>query len=301
MTENTTEKVKSNLAHNNLGRDLLRSMVDVIRTAQKPWHSLTEKEQEQLISRLRDETDDMVRKAINTLLTGEFAAVPAKLHQMTVRDGIKVVLEIDGAAMHRHEMVDAEGKRVLLVIADPGEYLETMDQVKADADQPDMFEAAGEAEPLDVPPPAETTAPVPADDDGLPEGLGDPVFDYPAPDPAGDPPTPPPLPDAPPPVQHQKPIGEGAPDDLAQPENPSPGNEEPDVPPAANEATLVDPPVLREKLGKIQIDVPEAIIEGWQANERLTALRFATAFWEAVQLEEQPPQPPYFLMAYRPI
>lgn len=278
MTEQETQEKKSNLAQANLGRDLLKAMVDVIRTAQKPWHAISQAEQELLIGRLRDDTDDMVRKAINTLLTGEFPAVGGKVHQVVFSSGIKCTLQIDAHAKYRHDLSDAEGTNVLVVIADPAEYLQSMDQVKADADQPDMFEPTGEPQPLDLPPMQEGGNDVIEGEDGLPESL----------DEAASPPEPPHVAEEPSVADEHTDPGEDA--DTAE-----------DKPPAANnEAKLVEPDVLREKLGKIQIDVPLAIIDGWQASERLTALRFATSFWEAVQLEDQPPQPPFFLLPYTP-
>jgi len=278
MTEQETQEKKSNLAQANLGRDLLKAMVDVIRTAQKPWHAISQAEQEQLIDRLRDETDDMVRKAINTLLTGEFPAVGGKVHQVVFSGGIKCTLIIDALAKYRHELADAEGTNVLVVVADPAEYLQSMDQVKADADQPDMFEPTGEPEPLNLPPMQDGGDDVVEGEDGLPEGLEDDA-----------------APPEPPPIAAEHVLADTDPDPA---EEPDAAEDEP--PPANNEATLVEPEVLRENLGKIQIDVPLAIIDGWQASERLTALRFATSFWEAVQLEDQPPQPPFFLLPYTP-
>lgn len=95
--------------------------------------------QQKAIERLKEKTSATIRKALGFMLTSDFAAVSAKLEDVSKRKAINARLTIPSNAMFRHQLFDAQGQHVLVVLADPAQWLTRMDEIKARGDQLDLF------------------------------------------------------------------------------------------------------------------------------------------------------------------
>lgn len=131
------------LTADNLGRDLLATVIDELQKARYSWSELSEVQQNASIERLRQQCRHIITEGLNVLFRGAFPACEATLDSITVKRGLQVKLSIAKGARNWHEVIEAEGLKVLLVIADPDQYMEHMDEVKARAGQGDLFEGAG--------------------------------------------------------------------------------------------------------------------------------------------------------------
>lgn len=116
------------------GHELLELLVHQIRSVGRPWSLYTEAEQRDAIAKL----DEAVRAAVAQLvlaIAGEGReSVKASVDSVTFKKNVtaKLTLQRGGPAS---ELADRAGSDVTLVLADPREYMEGMDQVRPDKGQ----------------------------------------------------------------------------------------------------------------------------------------------------------------------
>lgn len=128
------------LSAETMGRDLLAALVGELRTMPDHWARLNEASQQQQIDRLKEKIGATVESALQMLACGSFAVVPAVLESVGWKKGISATLNVARDALHRHALCDAQGQRVLVVMVDVMQWVQRMDEVKARADQPDLFD-----------------------------------------------------------------------------------------------------------------------------------------------------------------
>ena len=63
----------------------------------------------------------------------------AELAQVSFGDGIRATLKISKTASSRHELADATGQTVVVVMARAEEFTQRMEEIKAQATQKDLF------------------------------------------------------------------------------------------------------------------------------------------------------------------
>ena len=80
-------------------------------------------------------------------------AFKAHVESVTFKDGIKATLSGSAFDEQRHLLADAAGSPVVVVIADPSEFLDGGAEVQPDPQQPSMF---GDDSSADVGPDSET-------------------------------------------------------------------------------------------------------------------------------------------------
>lgn len=160
-----------NAVSESIGTKLLNALLNEIRQIPKPWEQIAEREQEVVIFRLREAVEKNVRHAVTSIQCAAFPRLAASVEQVTFKDGVKAVLTLMKGQDGCHQLADAAGGQVMIVLANPAQFTEGMELVKADADQADMFEreqAATEAskkswdellESLEQPPPDESAPP----------------------------------------------------------------------------------------------------------------------------------------------
>lgn len=123
------------LASENLGRSLLEGLLQEIRIMPDCWQKLNESRQNEVIERLQTQITHAVGRAVYTIASAERTTLVGKLEQVNSKEKIKATFVIDPRAEGRHELSDTVGKDCLLVIASSSEYLDGIDQIKADPDQ----------------------------------------------------------------------------------------------------------------------------------------------------------------------
>lgn len=132
-------------AANSLSADLLRVLVDEVRTLQEPWTKIPEGQQQQLINRLRDSVQKASSRAVKAIAAVDFVRFDAKLLQITIKDGVKATLAIGAGVEHLAILAEDVGANVLLVLAEPDRFQAGIDEIRADPDQQEL--AIGETHP----------------------------------------------------------------------------------------------------------------------------------------------------------
>lgn len=102
---------------------MMKKLLVVVRGMPKLWKQLTEVQQDNCLIEFDSYVKEALRDAVRDMAGAEFASIPATLDQVVIKDGFKAVLKMGQSIPHRHELADAEGSTVLLILADPSEYI----------------------------------------------------------------------------------------------------------------------------------------------------------------------------------
>ena len=118
-----------------MGGDLLAALVDEVRMLPDVWPKIPEVEQAEVIERLRKRVTHNVREAVMALAADGRVTIAADLESVTFRDGFKATLKFEKNAAGKHDLIDVVGQPVLVVLANPEDYMGGVGEVKADSDQ----------------------------------------------------------------------------------------------------------------------------------------------------------------------
>lgn len=115
--------------------ELLKATVEEIKAAPDVWQKLSERAQQDVIDRMTAKLATLLQRAVELIASDARPTIVADVESVTFKDGIKAVVTCSKANPARHELADAAGCTVLLVIADAGAYLGGTEVVQADPDQ----------------------------------------------------------------------------------------------------------------------------------------------------------------------
>ena len=132
------ENTSIEIVEEHMGQQLLEAMLDELKALQDPWDKTPEERQDEALRRLESRIKHLVRESVNTIAAGEWPIIRAQLESVTVKDGVKAVLKAHKDGQITHDLVDAEGSNVLIVITDSEQYLGGMSEVQGDPDQPEL-------------------------------------------------------------------------------------------------------------------------------------------------------------------
>lgn len=119
--------------------DLMSCMVDELRHSERPWHELNEGAQQEAIYRIESRVRANIKQAVEIIASANRPTIVATVEQVTVKDGIKAVVTLPKSDQQRHELFDAAGCAVLLIVGGASEYMGGADAVKPDPDQPELI------------------------------------------------------------------------------------------------------------------------------------------------------------------
>jgi glutamate 5-kinase len=132
------------IAAETLTGDMRDFMLDRLRHEQnkRPWHERSEAEQRDTVHQVESACREMARKAVEIIAAGGLRTIKATIEQVTVKDGIKATLTMSKFDENRHNLIDATGSTVLIVVADPEDFTGERAPVEIKPDNPGL--------PLDV-------------------------------------------------------------------------------------------------------------------------------------------------------
>ncbi len=117
--------------------DLLKVCMQEIRLMPFGWGMLPEKDQQNIIDRLTDRVTEAVRQTVKIIAADSRPHLMADVESVTFKDGIKCQLLVSKQASDRHELADATGTMVLIVLPHIEHHLGG-DAPVADKDQPQL-------------------------------------------------------------------------------------------------------------------------------------------------------------------
>lgn len=118
-----------------VGKDLLSALVTELKLLPDVWVKLSERKQNDIIDRLRARVASNVAMAVHALASAGRTVVAGDLDQITIKDGVKAVIKFGANAPSLHELYEAQGKAVLVVVASADDHTDGMHDVKGESDQ----------------------------------------------------------------------------------------------------------------------------------------------------------------------
>lgn len=130
------------VAKSTMQGDLRDVCLDIFKSPKikgKPWKDMTEDEQRYVVSTIEQKIGQSIRRSIDIIASEGRRNIRVTLKQMTVKDGLKGTFECAKTHELRHELLDAQGDTVLIVLTNSDKYLGEKAGVKYDKDQPELI------------------------------------------------------------------------------------------------------------------------------------------------------------------
>jgi len=118
-----------------IGKDLLSALVTEVKLMPDTWPKLSQKRQDDIIDRLRKRVESSVSMAVHLLAAQGRVTVCGDLDQITIKDGVKAVVKFSPAAASLHQLYEAAGKAVLVIVAAADDHTAGMGEIAGEADQ----------------------------------------------------------------------------------------------------------------------------------------------------------------------
>lgn len=145
MTEQTeTQDRVIEVAKSTMTGDLRDIVLEIFKAptlGKKTWKEMSEQEQRQTVDIIEKRVHTAVVRAIDIVSAEGQRHVKAILKSVTVKDGIKIAAECVKSTELRHELMDAQGDTVLVVMTGVDRFIGERKGVKFDKDQPDLLKA----------------------------------------------------------------------------------------------------------------------------------------------------------------
>lgn len=135
MNQQPDSKNILNMTAATIGKDLLSSVVLELKMLPDVWVKLSEGKQNDIIDRARKRVENAVKMATHLIASDGRVVVQGDLDQITIKDGVKAVVKFSGASPNLHELYEASGKSVLVVVANPADHTGGMNEVRGESDQ----------------------------------------------------------------------------------------------------------------------------------------------------------------------
>lgn len=98
------------------------TIVDWFKAQAKPWSLMTYEEQQGIAVGAHKLSRQTVTEAVRVIAAEDRRVIVANVEQVTFKDGIKATLKASQHSEFRHELADATGMDVLIVVADAAEF-----------------------------------------------------------------------------------------------------------------------------------------------------------------------------------
>ena len=132
------EEVKAvdvkDIAAEEMGKKLLESMIGVVQSIKRPWNEMTQSEQDDAIGKMRFAVKVATTLAVRLIGSNGATHVVGTLDQITIKDGVKAVVQIGKNAENLPELFEAQGGEVMIVCSRQ-DYLDGINEVEGEPDQ----------------------------------------------------------------------------------------------------------------------------------------------------------------------
>lgn len=105
------------LAAATLTGDIRDFLLDRVRNLGKPWAAMTEDEQSDQIHAAKDAAEHLVRQVVTLIASEGRKSLVGNLVKVQIKDAIQCQVNFSKSDELRHELFDAQGQAVLLVVA----------------------------------------------------------------------------------------------------------------------------------------------------------------------------------------
>lgn len=139
MTENYDDDTQE-IARSTMIGDLVQAVIDEMKAAPTVWQKMDEISQQDVIDRVRRRVAYNVTQAIHIIASDERPTIVANLEQITVKNGVKAVMQLSKKDPSFHDLADATGEDLLIVLPHVEQYTGQEVSIEADPDQPPLLD-----------------------------------------------------------------------------------------------------------------------------------------------------------------
>lgn len=126
-----TEQMTADMIHANI-RDLVLSE---IKAAPTHWSTMPQQMQEEMIDRIDQNVSNVIKNAVNAMVAHQFPLVTGELDSVTVKDEIKAVVKISKHSEGLHDVIDAVGASIRMIVVDTDDFETGEGKIEADLNQ----------------------------------------------------------------------------------------------------------------------------------------------------------------------
>ena len=126
------------IARDTMTGDLRDCLLDFLKNDKNPlpWNLQGESSQRETIEKVERAVRHAVERCVRIIASEARSVIVAKLEQVTVKDGFKAVVSLSSKSDPlRHELVDAQGQEVLLVVSGSDPFSGERSPVEVQPDQ----------------------------------------------------------------------------------------------------------------------------------------------------------------------
>lgn len=113
--------------------DLTKAVLDELALMPKPWQQLPQSHQQDIIDRMSKRVVANVAMTVRLIAEAGRKTIVAEVESVAVKDGAKAVFKVSGSGIH--DIVDAQGKEVLVIVSSPDEFMKGVHDIKGEPDQ----------------------------------------------------------------------------------------------------------------------------------------------------------------------
>lgn len=124
------------IAARTLTGDLRDQMLELVRDLREPFHAIGERQQKFYAERVEHICEAVVARAVRLIAAHDFPVISATLKEAKIKDGIEAKVGLGRYDDNRHLLFDAQGSKILVVLADPAAFHGARGAAKIDADEP---------------------------------------------------------------------------------------------------------------------------------------------------------------------
>lgn len=121
--------------------ELIKAATKHLKTLSKPWISMKESEQQQVLAKVAQDCRAATQNAVDLIAGNARMTFQAAVDQVVFKDGVKATLTL-AKSSEAHSLADVQGGYVTIVIEERSKLLDEGDALQADPDQPALFDKA---------------------------------------------------------------------------------------------------------------------------------------------------------------
>ena len=112
------------------------------------WQKLSEEKQAEQIDRVTVGIRHAVIRAVEIVSSNNLPRIVAKVESITIKDGIKAVMQLSKQDPNRNALADSQGLSAIIVVTEAADFLGEGEKPQADKDQPALPLAEDDESPV---------------------------------------------------------------------------------------------------------------------------------------------------------
>jgi len=117
---------------------LLRAALDALANQRTLWPVTPQQQQQEVIDRLRNSFTEVIKRQMSAIAAAGLPYAEVGMNTITAKgETVKAIVTV-GDNKTLHELVDAIGRKIVLVLVDAETYTAGMESFEAQKDQPDL-------------------------------------------------------------------------------------------------------------------------------------------------------------------